>query len=460
MPDSAQLINYHTGLFLEVGEFILDQNYHRRLRRTVNYGLLSSGIVYGLSVEYNGAAPTVRVRKGIAVNNDPDAMIAKEIILAADYDVPLTGISSGQAYIVLSYDIRDGAVKPSSPPGQPATTIEVAKIEAVPGASFIPVPDTKIVLGRITIGTPLTTNPARQMARIRAELLPATGPAPGIVVAPPTVAAGTTAVLTVVATGSFDLTGVVAADISITGSGITGIAISGNTGTQMQLTFVVASGATAGTRTLTITKSGVVVSAPFTIAAGLTLTGYVGVDVPSSITVVRLNGTGFSAPATVEFSTGPGTFTAPVPVPAADITATEIRVAMASIPVSATKGPVRVTVPGYLPITSGFDFVPPALNVVLTQISRSPGDLLDITGSRFIAPVTVLFAPYTAGATRGPSSTPAFPSSGLGESASSTALRVSVPAGAQTGRVRIVTGATPGTPGSETVESGVSLTVS
>ena len=183
MPDSAQLINYHTGLFLEVGEFILDQNYHRRLRRTVNYGLLSSGIVYGLSVEYNGAAPTVRVRKGIAVNNDPDAMIAKEIILAADYDVPLTGISSGQAYIVLSYDIRDGAVKPSSPPGQPATTIEVAKIEAVPGASFIPVPDTKIVLGRITIGTPLTTNPARQMARIRADLLPATGPAPGIVVA-------------------------------------------------------------------------------------------------------------------------------------------------------------------------------------------------------------------------------------------------------------------------------------
>ncbi|MCP4368487.1 MAG: hypothetical protein GY797_10320 [Deltaproteobacteria bacterium] len=453
MPDSIQLPNYHTGLFLEKAEFDLEQRYHRLLRRRLNYGLFNAGILWGLELEYDGNPDSVTVKKGAAVDRHDSEMEGREILLSNDESVSITGLS-GDQYIVLSYAEEKRTADIKEPTNTPARVTEVAKIDLV---SIEPMPsstDLNIVLGKITIGSALVSNLERQMAKIKSEILPGSSLVPGITVFPPEFAAGTSvATLNVTATGGFDLNGVTASDVTITGSGISNIAVLNNTVNTMDVSFDIAAAASITTRTLTITQAGDSVSATFDITPGLSLTDFQGVDIPNGITHVTLIGTGFSTPATIEFSQAGSPTT--VPVPSGNVSDTQIIVNMGDIPSDAIVGQVQVTVPAGTVISS-FSFVPPADITGFNTITISVSDILTINGDRFFDPnntLEVQFAPYNSASTRSPSSLPPFPAVALGESKNISTLEVFVPNSAQTGIVRIVTDG-------GTVESPSSLTIS
>lgn len=445
MPDSIRRVNYHTGLFLEEPEFKMEQDYHRLLQRRLNYGFLDPGILRGLELEYDGSSPSVTVKPGIAVSHDTNVLEGKEILVSNDFPLSLSGFSSGATvYIVLSHDEVPGPAK--APTNLPATTIEVAKIEAVLSTTFTPDPDLKIVLGQITIGTPVISPiPGRKMAQIRSELLPGPTLTPGIAIFPPTVAAGTTATLTVTATGGFDLSGIGTSNVSISGNGISNIAVPSNTGVQMQVSFVIdpIPTTTPGSRTITVTKGPITVSDTFNITPGLTLSSFQGVNIPNGITHITLIGTGFSAPVSVEFSIAGGAFSPPISVTTPNVTSTQIKIDRSLIPANAEKGKVRVTVPGNPPINSSFDFVPPAeiKSFDNNPFSRTTHKILIIAGERFYSPANIRFTPYTDSASRLSGSAPgSFPDSTKDEKIEPSTIKVVPPTAAQSnGKVRVET---------------------
>jgi hypothetical protein len=157
-----------------------------------------------------------------------------------------------------------------------------------------------------------------------------------------------------------------------------------------------------------VSLGGVAFSDTLSLLPGVTVTGFAGVDQPAGNILFKIRGTGFQAPATVEFSTGSGNFTQPFLVTAGSITATEIPVplnhvpdeATKGIPDEATKGPVRVTSNGQTR-TSPSDVVPPA---VITQFTPNPvrrgATNFVITGKRFFADTIVTLGGKVANITQ------------------------------------------------------------
>lgn len=434
MPDSAERLNYHFGLYLEEKEFKLEQDYHSLLRRRLNYALFSPGILRGLELVYDTRKATVTVKKGVAVDKDDNTGLGRELIVATDCPVSVSGLS-GKVYIVLSFGERNGAAKPTSST-QPATIIEEANIGAVSEGNFTPDPNTKIVLGSINIGTELTANPTRQMAQVRTDLLPVVVTPPGITVFPLSVESNATAVLTLTATGSFNFSGINARSVEISGSDVDNIKIILNTGVQMQITFDIATFADMGSRTVTVTNNGVSATATFHVVKGMTLTGFEPVNVPEGREYITFVGTKFSSPAFIEFSkeegASPPVFFPPILVSELNVSEKQISIHMNSIPLETVKGKVRVTCSGGS-LTSSFDFVPPPYFPTAGTLTPNPFHLstdtiLEITGKRFYTPMNVRFAPYNDSVSRLAGTSPdSFPSEDKGESVIETKIKVEVP---------------------------------
>jgi hypothetical protein len=92
--------------------------------------------------------------------------------------------------------------------------------------------------------------------------------APLIGVSPTAVTAGTSSTLTVTSTGCLNLSGVTVAQVSISpNTGISNVAVSNVTATQLNVGFTVASTGPTGARTLTVTAAGVPASASFNVSA-------------------------------------------------------------------------------------------------------------------------------------------------------------------------------------------------
>ncbi len=129
-------LRYFTGLFLEEPDFTLEQSYHMLMRRRMNYGLLTQGVLFGLTVARE-ATDRVRVDPGMAVDRDNVGTQAREIILTAARVVPLSTFANGsQVYIVASYSEQPSGPKP--PQNIEARVSEDAQIQAVldSGAGF------------------------------------------------------------------------------------------------------------------------------------------------------------------------------------------------------------------------------------------------------------------------------------------------------------------------------------
>ncbi len=444
MPLSIERNNYKTGLFLEEVEFKLEQQYHSLLRRRLNFGLFErAGILIGLDLSYDGVSGTVTVQPGVAIVRDAATQEGKELMIPSAATVSVAGPAGSSLFIVLGYQEANGPDKP------PVTAARIQEISAIQAQTVAPADiNLNVVLGQITIGTALVgVAPGRQIALVRASLLGVPVPPPGLVIASVSGSAGGTVTVAVVATGSFTLTGLVIGEVTVSTviglPAITVFAVSAATTNTANVLLTVPAAA-VGSRTLTITKGGVPVSASFSIPAGLTVASFTGVDLtlPTPRLVTTLVGTGFRAPLRVEFSSSAGGFTVAVDIPSTKVAATEVQIESAGsgslLPPNAINGPVRVTIltiPGISgdTVTSTPVILPPVItNFTPTSASSLGTTLLTINGKRFSSPnLAIRFKPYDLTHTRSASSSPAFPAAT--ESVTDEQIKALVPPGSQTG---------------------------
>jgi len=392
MPEmEIKRTNFFDGQFLKQGEFLDLDAYHRHMRRRFLYLLFDkSGVIQSaagdlaLSVE-NTLLKTVRVKAGVAIGKNTDQVEAKEIVLRTDQIVDVSGTALGAAdTAILSIHYGELPGDPSSQGGVTGDTrireqalIEVHK-NTVPAVAANGEP--YIRLGAVDQNMNLVNPPPRDVSFIQTALIAAT---PAISLSPNVITVGTTGDVIITAAGGLDLTGLLAADVVVSG-GLTRNAVTPISSTSARVNVTAN---TAGPQTITV--KGVVGN--ITVGAGLSISGFGKVDQPGGDTTFEINGTGFAGATQVSFTKAGGGLTAPVPLAAGNVTATVLSVPLASIPDDAIVGPVQVQ-SGALTTTSVGNATPPpkvtnlpALPV--TTVQR--GTPLTLNGFRFVAPIHI-----------------------------------------------------------------------
>jgi hypothetical protein len=377
------------------------------------------------------------VKPGMAIGRVPDAAEAREIVLRdptplTDLMTQQTAFQSGDKAIVTArYHEKPVADPPSqSDVPNPTRILEQALIEV--HRNTAPQTDTDnnpyVILGEIDVNSMTVTTAQRQVAVIRTALF---ATVPGIRVEPNQVTAGQNVSLSITSTGGFNLSAVTTNQVSLQPpTGITGIAVSNQQAARLTLSFRL-DAATSGSVVVKITVNNVSTQDTLTVRPGLAVTGFKPVDVPNNNRMFKILGTGFSAPATVQFAKVGGGFADPIVVLQANLTPTELGIPLENIPATATKGPVQVQSNGQS-VTSTAVVVPPAQIAAFNPPSVPRNTNVTITGNNFFA--TGLTIGFT-GATRPP---PAL--GGLaGESVSDTKIVVNVPGTASTGTITITT---------------------
>lgn len=145
-------LRYFTGLFLEEPDFTTEQLYHMQMRRRINYGLLTQGILFGLEV-VRVATDQVRVDPGMAVDRDDVNFQAREMVLTAARTVSLSAFAVGsQVYITASY--QEKPTQPKPPQNIEARTTEdpVIGTQLDTGAGFTGNANTTIILAKVSVG--------------------------------------------------------------------------------------------------------------------------------------------------------------------------------------------------------------------------------------------------------------------------------------------------------------------
>src|SRR5205809_1426361 len=332
MPEiDIKRTNFFDGQFLKQGEFLDLDTYHRHMRRRFLFLLFDqSGVVQSsptdLNVEIaNVGQRQIRVRAGMAIGRRSDVVEAKEIVLRDDLIVDLNALNpplqTGDTGIVTVH-YNEALTDPSSEGGvlgntrvQEQAVITVHRNQ-LPGANTLN-GEPFVRLGNVVVGAnTLTVDPAapRQVAFLRTSLLAAT---PTISVTPNQVTAGLVVPLTVTSAGGFNLSTLPAnpgASVIPPIPGVTSIVASNQSANSATLTLTIAANAQAGSRTLSITLNNVTVSTTFTVLSGLTVTGFTGVDEPNNNLLFAIIGSGFTSPATVQFTRNIGGLTAAVTV--------------------------------------------------------------------------------------------------------------------------------------------------
>lgn len=469
MEPEIKRVNFFDGQFLKQEEFRDEQLYHRHMRQRLNYILFSGSGVLPASpgdldfIDLNVPAKTFRIGAGMAVSRKDSTVEGLEIIRRDDsenFDLAVRGFGAGDVvWVTVHYQEDPLPIPPSLPGDLTPTRLNENAIVTLhasdPSGSNPANGEEYIILGAIDFNTMTVNDTQRMVTRIRPSLI---GLSPAIGISPPSVTAGGPVTLTVTSSGGFDLSGVTAGDVTITPpAGISGsLGVSGNTSASFDLTFTLATSATSGTRTLSVT-SGVTVSATFSVVAGLSLSHFDPVDEPAGVTSLDLIGTGFSPPVTVEFTSSGGGLTAPVPVPTANITPTRISIPMGDIPTDATVGPVQVvTSAGTIPTGDSPTVTPPPVMGALSDATRAVNNPLTISGGgRYFAGTVVAFP---NNGIRGPGSPTPFPSGLFGESLSETMIVVAVPPD-PAGGGSVVTGRVHVTTAGGTVQSATDLTI-
>ncbi|MCZ7356852.1 MAG: hypothetical protein O8C66_14300 [Candidatus Methanoperedens sp.] len=130
-------MRYFNELFLKQEEFVLDQNYHIRMRRLHNGHLHSHGIVWGLEVVEGSNPTSVKIKPGMALNkvkaaNEDD--VSQEIILFAETDdIELKGTAAeGDGVYFYIYRFEEKNYTDESKGGsEEINWLETAKVELI-----------------------------------------------------------------------------------------------------------------------------------------------------------------------------------------------------------------------------------------------------------------------------------------------------------------------------------------
>lgn len=149
---AVERLSYFTGLFLEVKEFTLEQSYHLEMRRRLNFGLFTPGILFGLTV-VREAVDRVRVDPGMAVDSNQVENQGREIVLTGSRTINLSTFANGdQVYITISYHEQPTTPKP--PINVESRITEDPIIEAFrdTGAGFTGDKNLKIILAKVRVG--------------------------------------------------------------------------------------------------------------------------------------------------------------------------------------------------------------------------------------------------------------------------------------------------------------------
>lgn len=390
-------VNFFDGQFLKQGEFLDLELYHRHMRRRMLYMLFDrSGIVQlganDLAIEAVSVPnKEIRVRAGTAIGKRDDQLEAKEIVLREDriLDLDASTLVAGDIGIVtIHYD--EQAVEPSSEGGVTGNTriaegaVLTVHRNTLP-ATNAPNGEPFVRLGNVAFNNLATTTP-RELAFLKPSLL---APTATINLGPNQVTAGLTASLALSSVG-LSLAALTAGDVQITpATGLTHT-VTNQAPNSATLTVTATSAAPAVPRTVKVTVGGVEATTTLTVNAGLTVTGAGTVNQPAD-TVWEVTGSGFTDPATVQFTTSTGA--ASVTVTGGNVTPTELRIPLTTLNTDAfdnvIPGPVTVTC-GSSSATSPSVTPPARIKSHAASIAR--GTLLTVAGRRFVAPVTVSVA--------------------------------------------------------------------
>src|SRR5262245_28183584 len=449
-------VNFFDGQFLKEAEFNDLSDYMVHMRRRLLFVLFNqSGVIQAgggdLVVEIpNPAQKIIRVKAGMAIGKRADLAEAKEIILREDTQIDLTvaqntdvvsvpaALTAGDTAIVtVHYEELPVKDPPSEGDVSGDTRIKERARLTVHRNQLSPGPNAAngepfVRLGNVAFNTMQPDPAQRQTSFLQVGLFAAT---PQISLSPNTVPASGAVTITVTSSGGLTLTGATAANVTISNvTGITNVAVSNVQTNSMMLSFTLTNAA-AGPGTVMLSVNNVSASTTFTVQSGMQLSGFTGVNEPNNDLQFEISGSGFQAPATLEFTASGGGFVATTQPPT--VTPTQLTIPMSQIPANATSGPVRVQSGGQM-VTGTFNVVPPATFIPNTPnapfafnpLPVGKNQLLTITGSRFFGPGSILF---------GGNATVTLPPTGPGESMSATQIVVLVPGSATSGKVAITT---------------------
>jgi len=148
--DLRKRLNYFTGLFLEEGDFKVEQKYHVEQQRQQTKLLFTPGIIdpeNGLKITVAADKTKATISSGIAVDQEGRLLI----VLADDSnrrDISLTSPTQEEKFLVISYQERTTDEKG----GQGTRIFEEPRFELIP-IDNPPSEDLKIRLARLTTGS-------------------------------------------------------------------------------------------------------------------------------------------------------------------------------------------------------------------------------------------------------------------------------------------------------------------
>jgi hypothetical protein len=266
--EEIKRMNFFDGQFLKEEEFKDLDYYHLHMRRRMNYILFEDAGVISVNpddltfINIDTTNRSFQVKAGMAISRNDNDMEAKEIILREDWPtVKLSdeGISSAKAFVTIHYEEESVKDPPSEGDVDEPTRVKekaVIKVHASKPTGPADNGEEYILLGALDFAS-VSPSPEdyadyseRQEAKIRSSLLGGVGPQI------PTISG--ISVNSGLQGSTFDaeisgtnLDG--ATNVAFSGSGVTASIRPGGTSTILPITVTIASSATAGPRTFTVT---------------------------------------------------------------------------------------------------------------------------------------------------------------------------------------------------------------
>jgi hypothetical protein len=396
-------LRYFTGLFLEEPEFTLEQRYHLDMRRSLNFALFDSGVLFGMEV-FREAPDRVRVDPGMAVDRANASSQGREIVLSSARQVTLSGTSGQQFLIFVRY--REQNTTPKPPLLIESRVLEDADVQFVLDGGPPLDANLNIVLARVQLGN---LNPPDQTVRRNAVLRMGAGSgAPGS--GAPTITSltfsqpprqGTSPVMNINGTNLADnpvvsvLTSGAAPDPQITAV----LNAGASTNILLVVNLTIAAGAATGDRLVRVQTN--TPPAVTTVPTGATAFNVLALlPAPAAINpadgrqtatrAVTITGTNFTSATAVAVLLNNGTLDANVTVTGITVVNSTTITATFTIAAGAAAGGriVRVTGPGGDGLSAqNFFTILPAPNVVgISPSSQSAGNVTTVRGTNIRNP--------------------------------------------------------------------------
>src|SRR5438874_160662 len=305
---------YFDGQFLQQAEFNDEGDYHRHMRRRINYTLFDQSGVLELTPAdlrftiVSVGAKTFQVQPGTAVSVRTVDAEGKEVVLrdvSPTLDVSGFPAAVTTAWVTIRYLETPVASPPSPGSLLPTRVIEDSIIEvhqAHPPAVDPAAPHEEyIILGTVALpGMTPAYAPDRMVAHVRAGLLGGIATPPIVTITGISVPNGTAgSVVTVVIAGT-NLSG--ATGVTFSAAGVTAV-VNASTATTINVTITIAGGAAVGPCAFTVTvAAGTATSAAGALTALAATPVSVTAVVPSiqnSGAAIEIRGTNIRKPAIV-----------------------------------------------------------------------------------------------------------------------------------------------------------------